>query len=127
MPKNNKWHPFSNMGPPSLEGQGYGQHLSTYHFINQSNQPVISELTEESPLAGHFDSAKVRSDFPILAREITDHPLIWLDNFGTRQKPYQVIDTISQFYQQTNSNVHRGAHEFAGEATDMDEDARETV
>ena len=45
----------------------------------------------------------------------------------TVKKPNQVIDAISQFYQQTNSNVHRGAHELAGEATDMYDDARETV
>ena len=45
----------------------------------------------------------------------------------TVKKPNQVIDAISQFYQQTNSNVHRGAHKLAGEATDMYEDARETV
>ena len=127
MPQDNKWHPCSNMGPPSLQGQGYDQHRGTYYFINQSNQPDISEPTEASPSAGHFDSAKVRADFPILAREINGHPLTWLDNGATSQKPNQVIDAISQFYQQTNSNVHRGAHELAGEATDMYEDARETV
>lgn len=43
------------------------------------------------------------------------------------KKPNQVIDAVSQLYQRTNSNVHRGAHELAGEATDMYEDARETV
>ena len=127
MPQDNKWHPCSNMGPPSLQGQGYDQHRGTYYFINQSNQPVISEPTEASPMAGRFDSSKVRADFPILAREINGHPLTWLDNGATSQKPNQVIDAVSQFYRQTNSNVHRGAHELAGEATDMYEDARETV
>ena len=62
-----------------------------------------------------------------MAREINGHPLTWLDNGATSQKPNQVIDAVSQFYQRTNSNVHRGAHELAGEATDMYEDARETV
>ena len=127
VPQDNKWHPCSNMGPPSLQGQGYDQHRGTYYFINQSNQPVKSEPSEATPTAGRFDSAKVRADFPILTREINGHPLTWLDNGATSQKPNQVIDAVSQFYQQTNSNVHRGTHELAGEATDMYEDARETV
>lgn len=127
MPQDNKWHPCSNMGPQSLQGQGYDQHRGNYYFINQSNQPVKSEPSEMPPTAGRFDSAKVRADFPILAREINGHPLTWLDNGATSQKPNQVIDAVSQFYQQTNSNVHRGAHELAGEATDMYENARETV
>lgn len=127
MPQDNKWHPCSNMGPPSLQGQGYDQHRGNYYFINQSNQPVKSEPSQMPPTAGRFDSAKVRADFPILAREINGHPLTWLDNGATSQKPNQVIDAVSQFYQQTNSNVHRGAHELAGEATDMYENARETV
>ncbi len=60
-------------------------------------------------------------------QEINSHPLTWLENGATSQKPNQVIDAVSQFYQQTNSNAHRGAHELADEATDMYEDTRETV
>ena len=127
MPQDNKWHPYSNMGPPSLQGQGYDQHLDNYYFINQSNQPVKSEPSEMPLQQDIFDSAKVRIDFPILAREINGHPLTWLDNGATSQKPNQVIDALSQFYQQTNSNVQRGAHELAGEATDLYENARVTV
>jgi cysteine desulfurase/selenocysteine lyase len=125
LPQSNKWHPCSNMGPPSLEGQGYDQHRGSYYFINQSSTKTEPKITSQA--GRHFDSAKVRRDFPILAREINGHPLTWLDNGATSQKPNQVIDAVSKFYQQTNSNVHRGAHELAGEATDMYEDARETV
>jgi len=50
-----------------------------------------------------------------------------LENGATSQKPNQVIDAVSQFYQQTNSNAHQGAHELADKATDMYEDTRETV
>ena len=116
------------MGPPSLEGQGYDQHRGSYYFINQSNKALAKkEPDATSQAVGHFDSAKFRGGFPILAREINGHPLTWLDNGATSQKPNQVIDAVSHFYQQTNSNVHRGVHELAGEATDMYEDARETV
>ena len=108
MPQDNKWHPCSNMGPPSLKGQGYDQHRGTYYFINQSNQPVISDPTEASPSAGHFDSAKVRADFPILAQEINGHPLTWLDNGVASQKPNQVIDAINLTRQEHAAEEGRG-------------------
>lgn len=127
IPQGNKRHPFSKMGQPSLEGQGYDQHRGSHYFINQSNQALAKkEPDATSQAVGHFDSAKIRGDFPILAREINGHPLTWLDNEATSQKPNQVIDAVSQFYQQTNSNLHLGAHELAEEAIDMYEDTRVT-
>ena len=59
-------------------------------------------------------------------QEINGHPKIWLDYGATSQKLNQVIDAVSQFYQQTNSNLHLGAHELAEEAIDMYEDTRVT-
>ena len=59
-------------------------------------------------------------------QEINGHPLIWLDYGATSQKLNQVIDAVSQFYQQTNSNLYLGAHELADETIDMYEDSRET-
>ena len=64
-----------------------------------------------------FDVATVRADFPILSRKINDHPLVYLDNAATTQKPRQVIDAITNYYEQTNSNVHRGVHTLSIEAT----------
>ena len=79
-------------------------------------------------LRGHeFDVATVRADFPILSRKINDHPLVYLDNAATTQKPRQVIDAISNYYEQTNSNVHRGVHTLSIEATDAYEVARAKV
>ena len=74
-----------------------------------------------------FDVASIRRDFPILQERVNGHPLIWLDNAATTQKPRSVIDRISYFYEHENSNIHRAAHELAARATDAYEDARTKV
>lgn len=74
-----------------------------------------------------FDVAKVRADFPILAQQINGHPLVYLDNAATTQKPRQVIDAISHYYLHDNSNVHRGAHTISDRATAHFEHARKNV
>jgi len=78
----------------------------------------------------HADVAKkCRADFEILSTTIgeNDNPLIYLDSAATSQKPKQVIDAISHYYEKTNSNVHRGAHTLSREATTAYEDARDTI
>jgi cysteine desulfurase/selenocysteine lyase len=72
-----------------------------------------------------FDVEAIRRDFPILREVVNGHPLIWLDNGATTQKPQSVIDRISYFYEHENSNVHRAAHELAARATDAYESARQ--
>ncbi|MDA8631900.1 SufS family cysteine desulfurase [Litoricolaceae bacterium] len=74
-----------------------------------------------------FDLARVRSDFPILAREVHDQPLVYFDNAATSQKPTRVIESISDYYDRYNSNVHRGVHTLSGEATDAYEGARARI
>ena len=74
-----------------------------------------------------FDVSGVRKQFPILSRSIDDNPLIYLDNAATTQKPQAVIDALVKYYSETNSNVHRGAHRLADEATQEYEAARDTV
>lgn len=69
----------------------------------------------------------IRRDFPILKRKVHGKPLIWFDNGATTQKPQQVIDALNDFYANYNSNIHRGAHALATEATDAYEGAREKV
>jgi len=71
-----------------------------------------------------LDIAKIRADFPILAREFDGKPLVYLDSAATSQKPQVVIDAISDFYAHHNANVHRGVYELAAEATDLYEGAR---
>lgn len=74
-----------------------------------------------------FDVIKIRSDFPILQREVNGKPLIYFDNGATSQKPKQVIQSISEYYSSYNSNVHRGVHTLSQLATDAYEDARNKV
>jgi len=74
-----------------------------------------------------FDVHIVRRDFPILKERVNGHPLAWLDNAATTQKPQVVIDRVSYFYEHENSNIHRAAHELAARATDAYEKARDTV
>jgi len=73
------------------------------------------------------DLAECRSDFPILQREINGHRLVYLDSAATTQKPQSVLDAMDDYYRLHNSNVHRGAHTLAGEATEMYEGARGKV
>lgn len=74
-----------------------------------------------------FNVASVRADFPILDQEVNGHPLVYLDNAATTQKPNAVIDAISHYYRFDNSNVHRGAHCLSDRATEKFENARQTV
>ncbi len=66
-------------------------------------------------------------DFPILEREVYKHPLIYLDNAATTQKPRCVVDAIDEMYYHVNANVHRGIHFLSQRATDLHEAAREKV
>jgi cysteine desulfurase / selenocysteine lyase len=74
-----------------------------------------------------LDVPAIREDFPILRQRVHGKPLAWLDNAATTQKPQCVIDAISRFYQQDNSNIHRAAHTLAARATDAYEGARQKV
>lgn len=71
--------------------------------------------------------ASVREQFPILHQEINGHPLVYLDNAATSQKPQVVIDAVKRYYEWENSNVHRGVHTLGSRATDAYEGAREKV
>ncbi|HDX8614805.1 TPA: cysteine desulfurase [Aeromonas dhakensis] len=70
---------------------------------------------------------RLRSQFPALAQEVNGHPLVYLDNAATTQKPKAVLDAINHYYLADNANVHRAAHALSGRATRAFEDARETV
>jgi len=74
-----------------------------------------------------YDVEAIRADFPILQRCVNGHPLVYLDNAATSQKPRQVIDALVRYYEFTNANVHRGLHTLAEEATEAYESARAKV
>lgn len=74
-----------------------------------------------------FDINQTRNDFPILGRRVYDRPLVYLDNAATTQKPRQVVEAITEEYYNVNANVHRGVHYLSQQATELHEEARETV
>lgn len=94
-----------------------------------SSAPRVSQPipTGAAPLHQPFSVEAIRRDFPILLERVNGHPLVWLDNAATTQKPQSVIDRIAYFYQHENSNIHRAAHELAARATDAYEEARSKV
>jgi cysteine desulfurase/selenocysteine lyase len=69
-------------------------------------------------------SDRIRADFPILDQKIHGHPLVYLDNAATAQKPRAVIEALTRFYERDNANVHRGIHELSRRATEAYEAAR---
>ncbi len=74
-----------------------------------------------------FDIQNIRKDFPILKRKVNGHPLVYLDNAASSQKPQQVIDAIVDYYSNYNANIHRGVHTLSQEATDAYEQSRNKV
>jgi cysteine desulfurase/selenocysteine lyase len=74
-----------------------------------------------------FDPSLLRPHFPILSQPAYDHPLVYLDNAATTQKPLQVLDAIQHYYCHSNANVHRGAHFLSDKATNHFEQARKTI
>jgi cysteine desulfurase/selenocysteine lyase len=73
------------------------------------------------------DWAALRDDFPILRETVNGHPLVYLDNAASSQKPHQVIDAVRRYYEHDNANVHRGIHELSNRATEAYEGARQRV
>ncbi len=71
-----------------------------------------------------MDWHRIRTDFPILDQQVNGHPLVYLDNAASSQKPRAVIETLSHYYERDNSNVHRALHELSNRATEAFEAAR---
>jgi cysteine desulfurase/selenocysteine lyase len=74
-----------------------------------------------------LDVNKIRNDFPILKRKVNGYPLVYFDNAATSQKPSKVISSITDYYENYNSNIHRGVHTVSQEATDAYENARKKI
>ncbi len=84
---------------------------------------AIGDKAVKSP----FDVETVRADFPILRTKVHGHPLVYLDNAATSQKPQSVIDAIVRYYQGENANIHRGVHYLSQIATEEFEAGRSAV
>lgn len=80
-----------------------------------------------NPASLAFDVEAIRRDFPMLQRTMQGKPLVWLDSAATSQKPRAVIDRLVRYYEQENSNIHRGTHTLAEVACDAYDDARDSV
>ena len=74
-----------------------------------------------------FDVAKIRADFPVLATQVYDKPLVYLDNAASAQKPLQVTERMQSFSTYEYANVHRGLHYLSNTATNAFEAARGQV
>jgi len=74
-----------------------------------------------------WDVQAIRAEFPILRQQVYGHPLVYLDNAATTQKPRCVIDALRRYYEQENANIHRGVHYLSEKATAKYEAAREKV
>jgi cysteine desulfurase/selenocysteine lyase len=74
-----------------------------------------------------WDVDAIRRDFPVLHQSVNGHALVYLDSAASSQRPRQVIDAISRYYEHDHANVHRGVHTLSQRATDAFEGARETV
>lgn len=116
------WARLKEKAPTAARPNGFGPSsgmTDTTGPFNGSGWPTSSGDT--------LDASSIRRDFPVLQQKIHGHPLAWFDNAATTQKPHAVIDAISHFYRNHNSNIHRGAHTLAARATDAYEQARERV
>lgn len=102
---------------------------SALRSMGQPAQPVYAmprDLSRQNS-STLFNVDMIRRDFPTLHQKVHGKPLIWMDSAATSQKPQQVIDAESYFYEHDNSNIHRGAHALAARATDAYEGARAKV
>ena len=114
-----------SQSPAAAAGQARPPRLPRATSIPQPLATSRPSGSPGSPQPSHPSVA--RQDFPILHRTVNGHPLVWLDNGATTQKPRQVIEALAAFYGAANSNIHRGAHTMAREATEAYEAGRAAV
>jgi cysteine desulfurase / selenocysteine lyase len=88
---------------------------------------AIPAPTDLAPPAPHYDVARVRADFPILAQSIHGKPLVYLDSAASSQRPLAVLRAVEHYETTLHANVHRGVHTLSQWATDAYERSRETV
>lgn len=80
-----------------------------------------------TPVGRELDVARLRKDFPLLAREVNGHPIVYLDSASSSQRPAPVLDAVREYEETTHANVHRGVYAIAEEATRRFEAARRNV
>ena len=114
--------------PDPYEGQLAPSAAPSFYFIDDRMDYFADDVPKvPRPSSMPFNAEIVRRDFPVLHQKVNGHPLVWLDNGATTQKPQAVIDRISRFYETDYSNISRSGHELANRATQAYEDARKSV
>jgi cysteine desulfurase/selenocysteine lyase len=109
--------------PKDAEGIDTLSNDSPLSALSVSSLPAVSSIN-----IGHRNLASIRVDFPVLAEKVSGgQNLVWFDNAATTQRPRQVIERLSYYYEHENSNVHRGAHELAERSTNAYEEARAKI
>jgi len=101
-----------------------------YYFLGNPGKPGALDHQPGGglqPPVATFDVEAVRRDFPALQQRMHGHPLVYLDNAATTQKPQAVLDATAHYYSHDNAPVHRAAYELAERATSAFENAREKV
>lgn len=88
---------------------------------------VTTPNPSPAKLSPKFDTDHVRKDFPILRQNVNGHPLVYLDNAATAQKPQAVIDSLTRYYTSLNANIHRGVHALSQTATEEYEASRSKI
>jgi cysteine desulfurase / selenocysteine lyase len=89
--------------------------------------PIPEAILKAAAQRPPFDPAPIRAQFPILSTEVQGHPLVYLDNAASSQKPTRVIEAVSDYYRRRHANIHRGVYQLSLAATQLHEDARATV
>src|SRR5260370_37715046 len=112
-----------------MMGRDGARVIPTHHLIfgRTCGKSGASMLASENIQAKARSAAEIRQDFPILARQVHGKPLVYLDSTASSQKPRSVIETMTEYYQMYNANVHRGVYEISEEATARMEKARVKV
>lgn len=89
--------------------------------------PPVTDTVAATPEPGEIRVERIRADFPILHQAINGHRLAYLDNAASYQRPRQVIDAVTHYYEHDHANVHRGVHTLSHRATEAQERGREAV
>ncbi|GHV75772.1 hypothetical protein AGMMS49942_05930 [Spirochaetia bacterium] len=119
---------FPEFAEPIPESAAFAPRvLSKDHPFPEGILPPASPAPGHRIYVGTRELSAIRKDFPILSEKVNGRDLVWLDNAATTQRPRQVIDRLTYYYEHENSNIHRGAHELAARSTDAYEAARGKV
>lgn len=116
-------NPHLQQQSPTASSSGLSETAHDQSILHR----IFSQQSVRNGGSRPFDVASIRRDFPILHQNVHGRPLAWFDNAATTQKPNQVIEALSRFYRNDNSNIHRAAHSLAARATDAYEQARQKV